>query len=117
MTKKQRKLFFAQAEQLLTELGAEKDAKVWYPWTLQTVAGPLQLIIENDTNYGLGTLFTRFDDPSRAKQIVRCNPYSGKWNFHFFDGWTVKAAIDHLRYSLESVLQSEVTTPRESSAV
>ena len=58
-----------------------------YPLTLQTKAGRLCLHVDADQLDGLGTLFTCFDDPQAARQFVDCNRFSGKWNFHFFDGW------------------------------
>lgn len=32
---------------------------------------------------GFCTVFGRFAEPSRAKAHVDCNPFSGKWNFHY----------------------------------
>jgi hypothetical protein len=54
---------------------------------------------------GLGTVFTRFDDPKTARQLVDCNRFSGKWNHHYFDGWTVETAINDLSVWLKKVLE------------
>jgi hypothetical protein len=53
---------------------------------------------------GLGTVFARFDDPEIARQMVDCNRFSGKRNFHFVDGWTVEAAIYDLLTRLRMVM-------------
>ena len=116
-TKKQREQFYRQAITLFEELSAEKqDLQLGvlaslYEWTLQTKVGILGLSIHlTNHNTLLGQVFGRFDDPNRAKMIVDCNPYSGKWNFHYFsaEDWTVESAIENLRYHLTSVLEKQV---------
>jgi hypothetical protein len=51
-----------------------------------------------------GTVFTCFDDPAAARQLVDCNRFSGKWNHHYFDGWDTKTALADLSIQLEKVL-------------
>ena len=73
-------------------------------FTLQTKAGKLLLHPDENDTIGLGTVFTCFDDPQAARQLVDCNRFSGKWNFHYFDGWTVETAMDDLSAQLKGVL-------------
>ena len=104
MRKKERQRFVKQAVQLLLSLGAKQDGGETYRFTLQTKAGRLRLHPDEHDTIGLGTVFTCFDNPQAARQIVDCNRFSGKWNFHYFDGWTVETAIQELTYWLGKVL-------------
>lgn len=102
MTKNQRQLFLAKVKELILSLGAEEQGD---DFILQTRAGLLTLHLDENGTIGLGTVFSRFDDPLTAVQLVDCNRFSGKWNFHFFDGWTVKAAVDDLSVRLKTVFR------------
>ena len=104
MRRKERQRFVKKAIALLLSLGARQDDGEPYRFTLETKAGCLRLHPDEHRITGLGTVFTRFDDPQAARQLVECNPYSGKWNFHFFDGWTVETALADLTYRLRKVL-------------
>jgi hypothetical protein len=101
MTKKQRQLFFAKVRELLHSLGATQDGD---DFILQTKVGKLTLFPHTSKTAELGTVFGRFDDPKAALKLVPCNPYSGKWNHHFFDGWTVETAIQELDFQLRQIL-------------
>lgn len=91
--KKQQQLFLAQAVKLLLDLGAKQDGGETYRFTLETKAGRLRLHPDANQREGPGTVFTCFDEPALARDFVDCNRFSGKWNFHYFDNWTVEAAI------------------------
>ena len=86
MTKKERQRFVRKVSELLLSLGAKQEGSEAYRFTMQTRAGLLRLHPDEGDTIGLGTLFTRFDDPQAARQIVVCNQFSGKWNHHYFDG-------------------------------
>lgn len=43
---------------------------------------PFRLVPKQRLTYYL-TLFGRFDKEKEAKKLVDCNPFSGKWNFHY----------------------------------
>lgn len=101
MRKKERERFVTKVNELLLNLGAEQQED---RFVLQTRAGGLTLHPTENTTEGLGTVFTRFDDPQAARQLVDCNPYSGKWNHHYFGGWTVETATDDLSAQLKKVL-------------
>jgi hypothetical protein len=109
MTKKERQGFVRKVVELLLSLGAKENEGKLYRFSLQTKAGCLNLTPEENRTLGLGTLFTRFDDPATARQIVDCNKYSGKWNHHYFDGWTIETAIADLTYWLKKVISSTTT--------
>lgn len=98
---KRRELFLAQAKKLLFDLGAQQEGD---DFILQTKAGRLKLHPSDYEGESLGTVFARFDDPQAAMRLVDCNPFSGKWNHHYFDGWTVETAIDDLSAQLSGVL-------------
>lgn len=102
--KKDRKQFIDKVAQLLLSFGAIQDGSEHYPFTLTTNAGPLRLHLDVEQSDGLGTVFTRFDDPQTAKKLVDCNQYSGKWNHHYFDGWTVETALADLSFQLKKVV-------------
>ena len=38
-------------------------------------------------------------------EIVECSRFSGKWNAHYFDDWTVEMAIGDLSTRLKRVLE------------
>jgi hypothetical protein len=99
--KKDRKRFLAAIIRLLLNLGAQQDDD---RFVLQTKAGQLTFFPDISGSEELGTVFARFDDPQVARQIVECNPYSGKWNHHYFDGWTVETATDDFTARLRRVL-------------
>jgi hypothetical protein len=101
MRKRERQRFVKEAKALLLSLGADPKGD---DFVLQTKAGTLTLHATENRLDGVGTVFTRFDDPKAARQFVDCNPFSGKWNHHYFDGWTVESALSDLKYQLGKVL-------------
>ena len=100
--KKRRELFLAEAKQLLIDLGAQQ---VGDGYILHTKAGRLTLHPDDHDYAGeVGTVFSRFDNPQAARRFVDCNPHSGKWNHHYFNGWTVETAIADLASQLRRIL-------------
>jgi hypothetical protein len=102
---KQRQQFLAKIVQLLQSVGAvETDST--YRFSLNTKAGRLTLHPDPNDTMGIGTVFTRFDAPPRAVAILgqAVNPHSGKWNHHYFDGWTVETALADFEFQLRRVL-------------
>ncbi len=103
MRKKERLRFVKGVRKLLLSLGAEEHDDDHF--ILQTKAGKLTLHpVENMGIEGPGTVFGRFDNPKAARQFVDCNPFSGKWNHHYFGGTTVDAALADLAYHLRWIL-------------
>ena len=78
------------ALRLLTELralGLRPHHSGFYQSEIDTRYGLLNVTIDlsqSDRGGSFCSVFTRFDEPDRAKGklAVPCNPYSGKWNFH-----------------------------------
>jgi hypothetical protein len=106
MKQRDRDFWEKQANDLIESLGA-KLVDEWYPWRLETKAGTLILLVQAHKGRkigGPGTVFTRFDSPPDARELVDCNPYSGKWNHHYFDGWTMENSLADLQYWLRKVL-------------
>lgn len=103
MRKRDRQRFVRRCNELIARLGGVRSDGM-YQWELATRYGRLGLTVRENWREGPGTVFTRFDDPSTARRHLECNPYSGKWNHHYFDGWTVEAAIADFEYRLQSVL-------------
>jgi hypothetical protein len=100
--KKQRQRFVREVKALLLSLGAvQSDDR----FTLQTKAGKMTLYLDEHETFGLGSLYTRFDDPKAASEIVACNWFSGKWNHCFPDAWDVDTAIVDLKYWLRKVMK------------
>ena len=99
--KKDSERFLASVVALLLSLGAQQDDD---HFILQTKAGRLTFFPDISGRDELGTVFARFDDPKAARQLVECNPHSGKWNHHYFDGWTVETATDDFTARLRRVL-------------
>lgn len=106
MRKKERQRFVQKAVELLLNLGAKQNEGELYRFILQTKASILHLTPEENQSIGLGTVFTRFDDPQAARQLVDCNKFSGKWNFHYFGGWDEETAIADLTFWLGKVISS-----------
>ena len=104
MRKQERQRFVKKVTQLLLDMGASKTGARFTPSRCR----PGQVVccsIPMRTSFdGLGTLYTCFDDPQAARQLVDCNRFSGKWNHHFFDGWTVETALHDLSVQLRRVL-------------
>jgi hypothetical protein len=70
----------------VTEYLMSKGAKPggFYDYALDTPAGPLHLSVYENW------IATRFDDVAAGRAFSEacgrpCNPFSGKWNFHFAD--------------------------------
>jgi hypothetical protein len=108
MRKSERARWAKRANALIESFGATLVDE-WYPWRLETRAGPLVLLVEAHDSHkigGPGAVFTRFEGPSLApaKELVDCNPHSGKWNHHYFDGWTAESALMDLAHRLRSVV-------------
>ena len=84
MTKRQQ--FIKLISKGLEELGAEKTEEKGFPsvcYKLMTRAGRLNITMPTDEDSKVLTVYTRFQDPEEGHRIATCNPYSGKWNFHY----------------------------------
>lgn len=118
-TSKQLAKAYSAFRQAVTEyiigLGAVKGS--FYDYELTTPAGLLHLSVWDTT------LMTRFDDVDRAKHLTAscsqsCNPYSGKWNFHFSndpDSLRPDAVLSHLRHYLDALMSWREPVPASAN--
>jgi hypothetical protein len=96
----------------LKSIGAEQKQEYTLPngfhphyiFRLETRYGSLELTVASNCIGGPGTVFTRFDEPQRASPSLDCNPYSGKWNHHYFDSWSVEEAVKNFKWHINSIL-------------
>lgn len=104
MTIRKRKQFDKQARALIERLGGKKNPPMsHYDYTMETSCGTLNLIVDTDYRKSVGTVFTRFDDPTRAvRHGIDCNSYTGKWN-HYYGERDPDEAIRYLEMTLDWV--------------
>jgi len=97
-TKRQEKAqehFQAAVTDFIISLGAEPGR--FYDYELDTPVGLLHLSVHDNW------LATRFDDVGLGRAFTEscgrsCNPYSGKWNFHYSDSLDAQVVLADLRY-------------------
>ncbi len=80
---KAQEIFKAAVTTYLDSIGARPST--FYNLELDTPAGLLRLSVYDDW------VATRFDNVALGKAFTAtcgrpCNPFSGKWNWHYFDG-------------------------------
>lgn len=113
MKKSEQIRFYRDARQLFEDCGAELIAEraagfdrpecPHCEYTISTDCGQLRISFHGvragrcERNDSLGAVFTRFDDHTAAYQVVDCNPYSGKWNHHYFGRSAADALADLAR--------------------
>lgn len=71
-------------KKIIKEHGAIDTNSSMYQWSIDTNYGKLLISLHKPRKrQELFSVFCRFDEPERAKSHTDCNPYSGKWNFHY----------------------------------
>lgn len=72
--------FIKEVEAYLLSIGAVNN-RLFYDWELETVGGKLWINVRAET------IFCRFENPAFGAKFTRgaSNPYSGKWNRHYFE--------------------------------
>lgn len=88
MTKIQK--FIKAVESMAKEVEAElmKDYIGSYKFKVDTKVGPYMFGLHHDRDekrVKVYSIFGRFDNADKAKEVYNCNPYSGKHNFHYFN--------------------------------
>ena len=96
--KKLRQQFLTKVVTMLLNLGAKPGD---FDFALQTKVGLLRIYPTENHVEGLGTVFSRFDNPKAARELVGCHP-SGRWNFYCFG--SVEEALEELAFQLAKVL-------------
>ncbi len=99
----------------LQRLGAvDTGHPCMYPWSIETRAGSLLIHpYADEIDFWIAC---RFEDVSRAREVLgvkpyqvsgRLNPYSGKWNFHYYVGAAEAEVADFVR-QLEVILAPQL---------
>ena len=104
MTKHAR--FVAAIQQCIESLAPEAGQS-GYRWRIQTIAGPLDIDIDQpDRCYGgVSSVFTRFEDVEAARDLVASVGRTGKWNFHHsLKGHDVDEAVRNTIQQLRAIL-------------
>lgn len=71
-------------QKIVEKLGAKDGSSNLYKWSLNTIYGELLITVHEPRKRQKSfSVFCRFDEPERSKNHTDCNPYSGKWNFHY----------------------------------
>lgn len=86
-------------------------------FSLKTKAGELLITLDTTKDFNgrssksVISLYGRFSDPNRGKSFVDCNPFSGKWNWHWYaHDNTVEYFLDNVIYDINKVLETKELT-------
>ncbi len=112
ITEKQSKTFVDKLCKALIEVGAKKVKDTiakFRTFELDTVVGKLNIEVDTDSKYCY-TMFARFDDVDKAKEIFSCNPHSGKYNTHVGKtaGLTPEKAVEICMITIGYTLPKEL---------
>jgi hypothetical protein len=100
MALREQKKLFCLVKEWLATLRATRCESLFYQYTLNTPVGVLHVSCSEGN---IGSIFTRFDQPQRARTKTNCNPNSGKWNFHFGKGYRAERAFREFKNAIEGL--------------
>ena len=109
-TAKDRKAFVERVRGIVTQAGGrdDLDASIYTHVIPVTKCGPLFVSVHgSDDSSEVGWVACCFLYPKLAVELVgqgMLNPYSGKWNHHYFHPWTVDDSVADFERALGSVL-------------
>ncbi len=109
-TAKDRKAFVERVRGIVTQAGGrdDLDASIYTHVIPVTKCGPLFVSVhESHDGDGVGWVACCFMYPKLAVESVgtgTLNPYSGKWNFHYFSPWGLDDAVADFERTLGTVL-------------
>lgn len=88
---------------VLSKGGELTEHKFGYLWKLPTKFGELLITVHDDD---WGSIFGRFqgDDIASAHKELDCNPYSGKWNFHYGKEIEVEKVFEEWKSHVERLV-------------
>jgi len=76
---------------------------------LDTIVGVLNITLYHSQTM-MFTVYSKFEDPNKAKEKFDCNPYSGKYNFH-----RSKSKLFSMEQMIEfALMKFEATLPKET---
>jgi len=84
ISKVNNKKFKKKCMEMFNKYGITETGSNFYEYQLDTQYGLLRLSVHDEEIFTY-SIFTRFDEPEKAKEKFACNPYSGKYNFHCAD--------------------------------
>lgn len=89
---------------VLSKGGGLTESRYGYKWKLPTKHLGEMLVDVHDSDHC--SIFGRFqgDDVSKAHEGVGCNPFSGKWNFHFNKDLEPEATFEEWKRNVEPLL-------------
>jgi len=113
MTKIQR--FIKAVEKMAKKIGAEpiENSVLSYKFKVDTKVGPYMFGLHHNRDekrVKVYSIFGRFDDVDKAKEVCDCNPYSGKHNFHYFNA---NHCLDFFQDFLEDVTGKDMGMRKE----
>lgn len=113
ITIKQAQSFKERVTDMVESFGGVSDnTRDWFTaWNVKTHVGNLKITLHDDAGSEIYSIYTKFDEPKRAKEHVDCNPYSGKWNIHHSN---VDWVVDELEERLDTVT---ITPDEETQAL
>lgn len=131
MAKAKRKKFVNDVRDYLLSIGAVMtknnpndehnihDGLPDYEFTYNSKYGELRLHVLPRTSgqAGPGDVMTRFHFAKMANPHTGCNPFSGKWNHHYFDGYSEKSALDAFKASMERVAPTPLDDFMDETAI
>jgi len=88
-------------------------------FSLKTKVGELLVTLDTVRDFNgrsskaVISLYGRFIDPDRAKHLVDCNPYSGKWNWHWYaHDNTVEYFLNIVMWDINEILEAKDLTDK-----
>lgn len=88
--------------------GTRNPEGSWHDFTIPTKAGSYQCSPGcHCEGGGYGDLMGKFESVDLARTFVDCNPFSGKWNHHFFGDWTIDTIMSELNHLFRNIIITE----------
>jgi len=98
--------FIKKYNSLINVIGAEKSN--FYDWQINTRLGVFLFSIHHKSDekrVKVYSIFGRFDEENKAREEFDCNPYNGKYNFHYIN---FDDCIANFKWFLERLLKKEI---------
>lgn len=88
-------------------------------FTLNSKFGPLRLSVYERTtdSGGPGDVMTRFEFSRLTSLSTGCNPYTGKWNHHYFSPWTTDDALADIERWLKQIQPTSLEAFAEATSL
>ena len=129
MAKAKRKKFVNDVRDYLLSIGAVEtkhnpndvhnihDGLPDYEFTYNSKYGELHLHVLPNNTEGPGTVFTRFHFAKLAHPHTSCNPFSGKWNHHYFSEHTPESALEDFKRQMQRVAPTSLDAFMDETSI